>query len=185
MLLTGIAQPQPLPPHSNDFASIRLLCCDVDGVLTDGGLIYGPDGPAMTRFHVLDGQGLKSAQLAGVVTCFVTMSDTAMIRRRAGDLGIGHCLTGITDKVAAVTGLVENLGISWAQVAHIADDINDLGLLEKVGLPVAVPNAVPQVLKACRYVTARSGGSGAVRELCDALVASVKPSVAGLQHSAL
>lgn len=166
------SSPDPLPSHSPDFAEIKLLCCDVDGVLTDGGLYYGPDGPMMARFHVLDGQGLKRAQAAGLTTCFVTMSDNEMIRRRANDLGIDHCLMGITDKVAAVSELLTDLDITWPQVAHIADDINDLGLLEQVGLAVAVPNAVPQVLKQCRYVTGLAGGSGAVRELCDALVAS-------------
>lgn len=172
MPFTAFTQPDRLPPHNPGFADIRLLCCDVDGVLTDGGLYYGPDGPMLTRFHVLDGQGLKSAQAAGLVTCFVTMSDNEMIRRRARDLGIDHCLTGITDKVAAVAALLGDLHITWAQVAHIGDDINDLGLLEQVGLAVAVPNAVPQVLASCRYVTDRAGGSGAVREFCDALVAS-------------
>lgn len=167
-----MTQPSPLPRSHPDFARIRLLCTDVDGVLTDGGLYYGAEGNILTRFHVLDGHGLKSAQAAGIVTCFVTMSDTDQIRRRAADLKIDHCLSGIRDKVAAITDLIARLGIDWSQTAHIADDVNDIGLLRKVALPVCVPNAVDDVRAICRYVTQRPGGSGAVRELCDALVAA-------------
>lgn len=165
-------QPQLLPRFHPDLAAIRLLCTDVDGVLTDGGLYYGANGNVLTRFHVLDGHGLKAAQSAGIVTCFVTMSDTDQIRRRAADLRIDHCLSGIRDKVATISALIEKLGIDWSQTAHIADDVNDIGLLRKVALPVCVPNAVDDVRSLCRYVTQRPGGSGAVRELCDALVAS-------------
>jgi len=164
--------PPTLPAADPSFARIRLLCSDVDGVLTDGGLYYGPSGVELSRFHVLDGQGLKALRSAGVATCFVTMSDNAQIRRRAADLGIDHCLTGISDKVLAVGQLVETLGLAWEEIAHIADDTNDLGLLDRVGLPVAVPNAVAETAAACRYVTRRAGGAGAVRELCDALIRS-------------
>lgn len=164
--------PPRLPASHADLSGIRLLCTDVDGVLTDGGLYYGPDGNILTRFHVLDGHGLKRARSAGIVTCFVTMSDTAQIRRRASDLGIDHCLSGIHDKVDAISRLIAQLGIDWSETAHIADDVNDIGLLQRVALPVAVPNAVDEVLALCRYVTHRPGGSGAVRELCDALVLS-------------
>jgi 3-deoxy-D-manno-octulosonate 8-phosphate phosphatase (KDO 8-P phosphatase) len=164
--------PPLLPLVHPDMSRIRLLCCDVDGVLTDGGLYYGPDGAVMTRFHVHDGQGLKRMRSSGISTCFVTMSNTAAIRRRAQDLNINHCLVGIEDKLTAVESLVIRLGLNWNEVAHIADDINDLGVLQRVGLAVAVPNAVPEVLRACDFVTRRAGGTGAVRELCDALVAS-------------
>ena len=164
--------PPPLPRSHPEFGRIRLLCTDVDGVLTDGGLYYGADGNILTRFHVLDGHGLKTAQAAGILTCFVTMSDTDQIRRRAADLRIDHCLSGIKDKVAAISALIGELGIDWSEAAHIADDVNDIGLLRKVALPVCVPNAVDDVRAICRYVTQRPGGTGAVRELCDALVAS-------------
>lgn len=164
--------PSLLPRSHADFARIRLLCTDVDGVLTDGGLYYGADGNILTRFNVLDGHGLKTAQAAGILTCFVTMSDTDQIRRRAADLRIDHCLSGIRDKVAAISSLIEELGIDWSETAHIADDVNDIGLLRKVALPVCVPNAVDDVRMICRYVTRRPGGTGAVREFCDALVAS-------------
>lgn len=164
---------QPILPRFHaDFARIRLLCTDVDGVLTDGGLYYGADGNVLTRFNVLDGHGLKAAQAEGIVTCFITMSDTDQIRRRAKDLRVDHCLSGIRDKVAAVTKLIAELGMEWSETAHIADDINDIDLLRKVALPVCVPNAVDDVHAVCRYVTQRSGGMGAVRELCDTIIAS-------------
>lgn len=164
--------PLPLPRSHPEFGRIRLLCTDVDGVLTDGGLYYGTDGNILTRFHVLDGHGLKTAQTVGIITCFVTMSDTDQIRCRAADLRIDFCLSGIQDKVAPIAALIAELGIDWSETAHIGDDVNDIGLLRKVALPVCVPNAVDDVRAICRYVTQRPGGTGAVRELCDALVAS-------------
>jgi 3-deoxy-D-manno-octulosonate 8-phosphate phosphatase (KDO 8-P phosphatase) len=167
-----MTQPQLLPRTHPDLSRIQLLCTDVDGVLTDGGLYYGVEGNILTRFHVLDGHGLKAAQSAGIVTCFVTMSDTDQIRRRAADLRVDHCLSGIRDKVAAITALIQKLGIDWSQTAHIADDVNDMGLLQKVAIPVCVPNAVDEVRSLCTYVTRKPGGAGALRELCDALVAS-------------
>lgn len=164
--------PSLLPKSHPDFARVRLLCTDVDGVLTDGGLYYGADGNILTRFQVLDGHGLKRAQTAGILTCFVTMSDTDQIRRRAAGLQIDYCLSGIRDKVAAISALMRDLGFDWSETAHIADDANDIGLLQKFALPVCVPNAVDDVQEICRYVTHRTGGNGAVRDLCDALVAS-------------
>lgn len=164
--------PAPLPDRHETFANIRLFCADVDGVLSDGGLYYGPDGNVMVRFNVLDGHGLKQLNSLGIITCFVTMSDTPQIRKRAQDLGINYCFSGVKDKVESISHIVKLNNLSWDQVSHIADDLNDSLLLKKVGIPVAVPNAVPQVLAICRYVTSRSGGQGAVRELCDAITAS-------------
>lgn len=172
--------PALLPKSHPDFARVRLLCTDVDGVLTDGGLYYGADGNIITRFQVLDGHGLKSVQAAGILTCFVTMSDTDQIRRRAADLRIDYCLSGIRDKVAAISALLKDLGIDWSETVHIADDVNDISLLQKVALPVCVPNAVDEVQAICRYVTHRAGGNGAVRDLCDALVASRSPDMTPL-----
>lgn len=156
-------------PH---FANIRMLTCDVDGVLTDGGLYYDKDGYALARFHVLDGMGLKRLQQSGVHTCFVTQSRSAAISARAGVLGIDRCLMGVEDKRDVVAGIAAELGFTLAEVCHIADDVNDLSLLRAVGVPVTVPGGVAEVQAVCTFTTRTPGGSGAVRELCDAIIAS-------------
>lgn len=156
-------------PH---LAGIRLLSCDVDGVLTDGGLYYDKDGYAMARFHVLDGTGLKRLQQAGVRTCFVTQSRSAAIEARARALGIDSCLMGVEDKRDVVADLASEWGFTLAEVCHIADDVNDLTLLRAVGVPVTVPSGVSEVKDVCSFVTHAEGGQGAVRELCEAIIAS-------------
>ena len=153
-----------------EFANIKLLCCDCDGVMTDGGLYYDATGHVMAKFQVLDGLGLKRLEEAGTPTCLITMSKTGAIDKRAEVLGMAHCFTGCRDKLTTITRLCEELGITLGEVAHIADDINDLELLGAVGFPVTVPNAVDEVKAVCRYITARVGGSGAVRDLCDAIL---------------
>ena len=162
-------QPVLLSPHP-ELAKVKLLTCDVDGVLTDGGLYYGDDGERMKRFHVLDGHGLKSLQKTGVKTCFISQSRSPSIAARAADLGIDFCFSGIENKLITITEVTQKLGISLREVAHIADDLNDLTLLEAVGFPITVPNAVPPVKQICSFVTHKAGGQGAVRELCDAIV---------------
>jgi 3-deoxy-D-manno-octulosonate 8-phosphate phosphatase (KDO 8-P phosphatase) len=161
--------PELLRP-TPEFARIALLTCDVDGVLTDGGLYYGADGQTHLRFSVLDGMGLKLLRAAGVKVCFITQGKHPAVAARAAALGIDYCLMGIEDKVPAMNDLLSTIGIDMSSVCHIADDINDLGLLNEVGLAVTVPNAVGSVKSACHFVTLAGGGHGAVRELCDAIV---------------
>mgnify|MGYP003394923752 CR=1 FL=1 len=157
-------------PH---LASVRMLCCDVDGVLTDGGLYYDSNGRALLRFHVLDGQGLKRVQERGVKVCFISQSEGGPIKQRAKVLGIDHCLMGVDDKLAAIEPLLSSLGISLQETAHIADDLNDISLLKAVGVAVTVPGGVPEVKQIAQFVTRAEGGHGAVRALCDALLASI------------
>lgn len=163
--------PTKLNAHP-DFASIRLLTCDVDGVLTDGGLYYGDNGERYKKFHVLDGQGLKMLQKDGVKTCLISQSTNRSIVMRASDLGVDYCFTGVGDKLVVIKDVAKSIGVSLSQIVHIADDINDLSLLENVGIPVTVPNGAPRVKRACRFVTSLPGGQGAVRELCEVILAA-------------
>ncbi len=158
--------------QARDLGRIQLLCCDVDGVLTDGGFYYGNDGSRLARFHVLDGMGLKRVQAAGVKIAFITQSKTPYIELRARDLGVDYVRLGVDEKLAAMNEILEDLPFGLESVAHIADDVNDLTLLNAVGTPITVPNGVPEVHAACRYVTQATGGNGAVRELCDAILAA-------------
>lgn len=158
-----------LEPH-DCLNSIKLLSCDVDGVLTDGGLYFSEGGLELLRFNVQDGMGLKRLMAAGIAVCFISQSNNKIIARRAAALGVEHCFLGIDDKLGLVAELAERLGFDLAQVCHIADDVNDLSILRKVGVPVTVQNGLPQVRDVCQFVTSKSGGQGAVRELCDTIV---------------
>lgn len=155
-----------------DLARVKLLCCDIDGVLTDGGLYYADDGTRFARFHVLDGMGLKRVQAAGVKLAFISQSRTRYIETRARDLGVDFCHTGIEDKSVTLGAILNDLGLCFADAAHIADDVNDLSLLRVVGMPVTVPDGRPEVKEICRFQTRARGGNGAVRELCEAILAS-------------
>lgn len=162
---------QPVFPHPA-LGAVKLLCCDVDGVLTDGGLYFDKDGLSMLRFHVQDGIGLKLLMRAGIRTCFISQSENQVIRTRAAALGIDDCFTGVENKLHPITELASGLGLRMEEVCHIADDINDLTLLEAVGVPVTVPGGVAAVKHVCRFVTRAPGGAGAVRELCEAILAA-------------
>lgn len=163
--------PQKLVPHEK-LARVKMLTCDVDGVLTDGGLYYGESGERLKRFNVLDGHGLKQLQKEGIKICFISQSTNQSVKSRAQDLGIDFCLIGVEDKLPVLEKAIAEIGIDISDVVHIADDENDLSLLKAVGTAVTVPNGVPRVKAVCRFVTTAQGGHGAVRELCDVILAS-------------
>jgi 3-deoxy-D-manno-octulosonate 8-phosphate phosphatase (KDO 8-P phosphatase) len=150
---------------------IRLLSLDVDGILTDGGLYFADNGLTLRKFNVKDGQGIKHVLDAGIEIAVISAGIQESIRRRMESLGIPHIFTGVPDKLEALTGLCGRLGIDLADVIHMGDDVNDLPVMEAVGYPITVPDAVAEVLDRAVYVTTRMGGAGAVREICDLLVA--------------
>jgi 3-deoxy-D-manno-octulosonate 8-phosphate phosphatase (KDO 8-P phosphatase) len=151
-------------------ARVELLALDVDGVLTDGGVYYADDGLQLRKFNVKDGVGMQSAQAAGIQLALVTASKVPAIRHRAKALGVDHVFIGVADKLGVVTALCGNLGIGLDRVAYVGDDVNDAGVLGAVGAPMTVADAVPQAKAAAAYVTARNGGDGAVREICELLL---------------
>lgn len=153
-------------------ARVALLSMDLDGTLTDGGLYYTEDGGELRKYHVRDGMGIKMVQAAGIQTAIITMSTTPAITRRAERLAIEHLVLGSHDKVAALTAICQEMGTGLDQVAHIGDDVNDLPLLRVVGCPVAVGDAIDPVKAAAIWVTPSQGGRGAVRDLCDRLLAA-------------
>jgi 3-deoxy-D-manno-octulosonate 8-phosphate phosphatase (KDO 8-P phosphatase) len=152
-------------------AAIRLLVLDVDGVLTDGRLYFGAEGEALKVFHVRDGHGLKLLQATGLLLAVVSGRRAAAVDVRMRELGIAIVQQGVADKVAAVAAIAQNAGIPWSAVACITDDTTDLPLMGAVGLAIAVADAHPDVLAAAHHVTTLPGGQGAVRQLCDALLA--------------
>jgi 3-deoxy-D-manno-octulosonate 8-phosphate phosphatase (KDO 8-P phosphatase) len=150
---------------------IKALVLDVDGVLTDGGMYYGPAGEGLKRFNVKDGLGLRLIVEAGVVVALISGENSEILRRRAEKLKLENVFVGVEDKLATLKQFLASKKVALEDVAYVGDDLNDLEALKAVGLPIAVADAVPQVRKAARWVTTRRGGDAAVREVCDALLA--------------
>ena len=151
---------------------IRALVLDVDGVLTDGGMYYGPAGEGLKRFNVKDGMGLHLVLEAGIAVALISGENSEILRRRAEKLKIADIFVGVEDKLKTLEEFLAARKIAPSDAAYVGDDVNDLPPMGKVGLPVAVADAVPQVRKAARWVTSRRGGEAAVREVCDAILAA-------------
>ncbi len=149
---------------------IRLLLLDVDGVLTDGNLIYSHEGKESKSFNTQDGFGLRILQDAGIEVGIITARSSEALERRARDLKISHLYQGSSNKLAAYKEIVTATGLKPFQIAYMGDDWLDLVLLKRVGLAAAPANAVPEVKEMVHYCTGQSGGQGAVRELCDLIL---------------
>jgi 3-deoxy-D-manno-octulosonate 8-phosphate phosphatase (KDO 8-P phosphatase) len=153
-------------------ARVRLMIFDVDGVLTDGSLHFGPDGEAMKTFNVLDGHGMKLLQGAGVITAIISARQSPIVLRRAADLGIAHVMQGIHDKKEAFEELLRTTQTDAAHCGFVGDDVIDLPILTRVGFAASVPNGHAEVRSRVHYVTQAGGGRGAARELCDFILRS-------------
>jgi len=151
-------------------ARIRLLCLDVDGVLTDGGISIDDHGCETKRFHVRDGTALRIWSQLGHEIAVITGRRGSAIRHRCVELGIRHVIQGVPDKREAFVTLLEQLDLPASAAAMIGDDLPDLPILELCGFPIAVADAVKEVKDCAAFVTVRPGGHGAVREAVEHLV---------------
>ncbi|MBL0939718.1 MAG: HAD hydrolase family protein [Gemmatimonadaceae bacterium] len=159
---------------------IRLVCFDVDGVLTDGGIYLGAtrDGPAdhafeLKRYDIQDGLGMVLLRESGLTLAIITGRVSASVALRARELRITHCIQDPeARKLPALRTLCEELGVSFDEVAFVGDDLPDLGVLREVGLPVAVGNAVPEVRRVAAVQLKARGGQGAVREFAEWLLSA-------------
>lgn len=151
---------------------IRLAIFDVDGVMTDGSLYFGEDGELIKRFNALDGHGLHLLMRSGIQVALITGRHSPIAARRAAELGISHYFESIRNKKEVITELADNLGIDLSQTAYMGDDIIDLTAMQSCGLSVSVPNAPSYIQQAAHWVTSKPGGSGAVRETCDMILAA-------------
>ena len=158
---------------SNKLASIRLLALDVDGVLTDGGIIYTADNVEIKQFNVKDGYGIVSLIKKGIPVAIITARTSQVVEARAKELGITHVYQGAKNKLETLQTLIEKLEIPIEAVAYMGDDIPDLAVLQAVGLACCPADAVDTIKAACDWVTQSSGGRGAVREVCDAIMREV------------
>ncbi len=146
---------------------IKMFGMDVDGVLTDGGIYYGDGQLEIKRFHVQDGMGITLLRKAGIIPFVITARRSVATERRARELNIRETFQGVRDKLECLERLIRRYGFSSEEIAYIGDDLSDLEILKRVGLPLAVANAVEEVRNIAHYVTKRSGGNGAVREACE------------------
>ena len=160
------------PMLADRVARVELLLLDVDGVLTDGGIIYTDTGAEAKRFHVRDGAGLKAWQLVGHKVAIVSGRRSPAVDRRAAELGITTVLQGRADKRLALDELQVATGLQPEQVCAVGDDLPDLPILRRVGVAIAVADACLEVRAAADYVTTVPGGTGAVRDAIEWLLKS-------------
>lgn len=153
-------------------ADIRLVICDVDGVLSDGLIYMGNNGEELKAFNVRDGYGIRCLITEGIHVAIITGRQSKLVADRAATLGIEHLYQGQSDKLIAFEKILSDLNLQPNQVAYIGDDLIDWPVMVKVGLSVAVADAHPILLQRAQYVTRIAGGRGAVRELCDLILQS-------------
>ena len=154
----------------NKAANIKLAVFDVDGVLTNGQLILGESGNEYKAFHVRDGHGLVMLLETGCHIAVITARSSNIVAERMASLGNKYVYQGEKDKGARLMTLIDELDISREQVAYTGDDVIDLPAMTKVGLPIAVADARPEVKQHADWVTEERGGQGAVREVCELIM---------------
>ena len=152
--------------------AIKCVIFDVDGVLTDGKLFFDLNGQEYKSFHAQDGQGLKLLQQNGIEVGIISGRSSPIVTRRMENLGVRHVYQGEENKTAAFNDLLNKLNLSANQVAHVGDDLPDLALMTRTRLAIAVNDANPSILPYCQGQTTRSGGHGAAREVCDAILSA-------------
>ena len=156
----------------NRLSDIALVAFDVDGVFTDGRFYLSDDGIETKAFHTQDGYGIRQLLKAGSAVAVISGRKSGAVENRMAELDVRHVVLGCKDKVSAMNELAAKLEIDIAKCAYVGDDMPDLPLLEHVGFSIAVANAVSVLQEKCDYVTRKPGGFGAVREVCELVIAA-------------
>lgn len=152
---------------------IKLFVMDVDGVLSDGQIIYGSDGVEVKAFYVQDGVGLKAVkEILGVSLAIITGRSSPMVQRRAKELGVEYVVQGRDDKLTALSDLANELNLTLDECMYMGDDLPDLKAVREAGVGVCVPNGCVETQNVADIITTRYGGHGAVREVCELLLKS-------------
>jgi len=151
---------------------IKLVAFDVDGVMTEGNLLFDENGVEYKAFNVKDGLGIVMLRCSGIIPAIITARSNGTVVHRAKILGITELYQGQKDKHFALEELVEKFKLSYDEIAYMGDDLPDLCILEKVGLPCCPADAVDEVIEACKFICTKGGGKGAVRELCNFILKS-------------
>ena len=168
---------------SADWRQIKLLVLDVDGVLTDGTVFIGPDGFEFKQFSVLDGLGLACLKQVGVSLAVISGRMSEATISRTTELKFDHIVQGRKDKRRALEELANQIELEPEAICYVGDDAIDAPALEYAGIGVAVANGVPLALQSADWITERSGGQGAVREVCDRILESRNETVLSLSNS--
>lgn len=151
---------------------VKLLIVDIDGVMTDGRIVYSIYGDELKFFDVTDGFGISLLNRAGIKTAIITAKKSRIVKMRARDLKIAKAYQGFIDKLIPFDKLLKEFKISPEEICFVGDDLPDIPVLKRVGLAVSVPNALDEVKAIAHYITSKAGGRGAVREVCDILLKS-------------
>ncbi len=149
---------------------IKLLILDIDGVLTDGNIYFGPNGEEIKVFNTHDGQGIRIALHVGLNVTWLSGRKCSAIEKRAADLGIKKIYLGIRDKLRFFQNVLDDFCVEYSQVAYVGDDLPDLPLLKLVGLAMSPSDAVPEVREFVHYVASKPGGKGSVREIIELIL---------------
>jgi 3-deoxy-D-manno-octulosonate 8-phosphate phosphatase (KDO 8-P phosphatase) len=149
---------------------IKVLVLDIDGVMTDGRIIYSIYGDELKFFDVQDGFGITLLNRAGIKSVIITAKKSRIVKLRARDMRVAKAYQGYIDKSAAFDKLLRRFRVAPEEVCFVGDDLIDIPVLKRVGLAVAVPNAVDEVKQSAHHVTSKPGGRGAVREICDTIL---------------
>ena len=160
------------PDTDNALAAVRLIAFDIDGVFTNGRFYLSDDGVESKAFCTQDGFGIRQLIQAGLEVAVISGRNSGAVSIRMAELGVEHVILGCSDKTAAFDELAARLGIAPEESAFVGDAIPDLPLLSKVGVSIAVANAVSAVREYCDYTTEARGGEGAVREVCELVLAA-------------
>ena len=160
------------PNGSGYPANLKLVGFDVDGVFTDGRFYLTDDGVESKAFFTQDGYGIRQLIEAGIEVAVISGRQSVAVERRMAELGVKYVAQGCKDKVAAFDAIISELDLTTADTAFVGDDIPDIGLLKHSGFAIAVANAVPAVKDVANTVTKASGGAGAVREVCEHVLAA-------------
>lgn len=162
-----------LPPDiARRLEGLRLMAFDVDGIMTDGRLWYGGAGEEVKAFDAHDGHGVKMLRQAGLKVAIITSRRSQAVERRARDLGVHYCFQGVEGKQDAFAEMLAELNLDAARAGFMGDDLLDLPVLIRAGFAASVPAAPAAVRERVHYVTTRHGGRGAVREVCELILAA-------------
>ncbi|MBP7215752.1 MAG: HAD-IIIA family hydrolase [Candidatus Omnitrophica bacterium] len=151
-------------------AKIKILLLDVDGVLTDGRIVYDSRGHDMKFFDVHDGMGVYLLKKAGIPTILITAKGSRAIRPRAKDMRVDGVFADVSPKTIALTKIMKKYGVKKEEICFVGDDLVDLCMMKSVGFPIAVFNACPEIKQSAGYITLREGGRGAVREVAELIL---------------
>jgi len=151
---------------------VKVFITDIDGVMTDGRIIYSIYGDELKFFDVQDGFGISLLNKTGIKTVIITAKKSRIVKLRARDIKIAKAYQGFIDKLIPFNDILKGFRVSPEEICFMGDDLIDIPVLKRVGFAVAVPNAVDEVKAVCHHVTSKAGGRGAVREICDLIIKS-------------